>query len=94
MIENVNRDDIEICDILFSSDRNGGGPISDKKFLQNNILILFFTNSNTAKNLLDKNRCFEYAGNIYEPKKVSIKRKEMLEKGIYILMNQSKMFFM
>ena len=49
MIENVNRDDIEICDILFSSDRNGGGPISDKKFLQNNILILFFTNSNTAK---------------------------------------------
>ena len=49
MIENVNRDDKEICDILFSSDRNGGGPISDKKFLQNNILILFFTNSNTAK---------------------------------------------
>jgi hypothetical protein len=83
MIENVNRDDIEICEILFSSDRNGGGPISDKKFLQNNILIIFFENSKTAKNLLNQNRCVEYAGNTYIPKKVSIKQKEMLEKGFF-----------
>ena len=81
MIENVNPNVKDIIIIMFSNERNGGGPLSDYNFLQNNTLILYFKNSIIAKNLLKRDSSVEYDGQIYKPKKVTLGPKEFSGKG-------------
>jgi hypothetical protein len=81
MIENVNPNVKEMIKIMFSNERNGGGPLSDNNFLQNNILILYFKNPIIAKNLLNRDSSVEYDGQIYKPKKVTLGQTEFSGKG-------------
>jgi hypothetical protein len=80
MIENVNPNVKDIIIIMFSNERNGGGPVSDTNFL-NDILILYFKNPKIAKNLLNRDSSVEYDGQIYKPKKVTLGPKKFLGNG-------------